>query len=180
MSLIPEEIFINFRDWLTNSGLAWNQSLRDWTSGIKEFFEQLANDRYKVIYSREGVTEYLVDLVWKVETPNRYLALVLESELSEVRREIIKDFEKLVDIKSKIKIGIFRSNSRSEITIVKDMRKILTSHMIPFASEVYIIIFLNYNRDEGKIYINCHYIDCKGMNLQENGTHDCIFQLDVE
>ena len=180
MSLIPEDIFTNFRDWLSRSGLAWNQTRRDWTSGIKAFFERLANGQYRVIYTQEEETEYLVDLAWKVENPNRYLALILESELSGVRNDIIADFEKLTDIKAKIKIGIFKVNQRSERRIVNEMRRILSSHMIPFAGEVYIIILINYNQDERKIYFNCYYIDCKGMNLRDKDTYDCLFLLDVE
>lgn len=156
----------------------WNQSLTEWTSGIKLFFENFAEEEYTVIYTREGITEYLVDLAWKVERPNRYLALVLESELSGNRQDIIKDFEKLIDIKSRIKVGVFRINPRSEERILKDMQKIARSQMITFADEIYLIIFMKYNREDGRLYLTCYNIDFKGTRYFRVDSYDCDFPLD--
>jgi hypothetical protein len=101
MPLNPDLVFRDFRDWLIKeSSLSWGQSLKDWTTGIKGCFQKLAkNSGYKPVLTSIDRKEYLVDIVWKCEHPDRYLSLAMESELSKRDDAILEDFEKLVDIK---------------------------------------------------------------------------------
>ena len=49
----------------------------------------------------------------------------METELSERKGAILEDFEKLVDIKAFLKVGLFRlSNSARTKAIVDEMKKI--------------------------------------------------------
>ncbi|MCW3990017.1 MAG: hypothetical protein NWE88_08095 [Candidatus Bathyarchaeota archaeon] len=178
MSLIPANIFTGFRNWLSiQSGLAWNQSRVDWTGGIKQFFQRLGEEAgYRVIYTREDQTEYLVDLVWKSETPSRHLALALESELSEVRLNILEDFEKLVDIKSRVKIGIFRLRTDNREELLEEMRILLNSQMLTYPDEIYIVIFLRYNAERARLTFTCYNIDYKGISYEEiSNNYSCPF-----
>jgi hypothetical protein len=111
MFFVAMQIFHNFRNWLIyQSGLSWTQNRGDWTSKIKEYFGNLGKAMgYKPIITSADTKEYLVDIVWVCEKPDRYLSLAMGSELSERKSDILEDFTKLVDIKAHLKIGLFRT-----------------------------------------------------------------------
>lgn len=165
MPINHESVFKSFRDWLIQeSGLSWDQSLKDWTSGIKDCFRKLAETfGYKAVLTCKDGKEYLVDIVWKRDNPDRYLSLAMETELSERKSAILEDFEKLVDIKAFLKVGLFRlSSSAGTKTIVDEMKKILNKQFITF-SETYLVIFLSFDNSSGKILIVAYDLDVKGI-----------------
>jgi hypothetical protein len=166
MPLNQDQIFHGFRNWLIKeSELSWNQSLVDWTSKIKEYFGSVGNDKgYTPIFTCEEKKEYLVDIVWLCEKPDRYLSLALESELSERQSSILEDFTKLVDIKALLKIGLFRVLfSANKENIISKMKEILTRQMITF-NETYLIIFLSYDSNKREIIVDSYDLDVKGIN----------------
>lgn len=153
----PLQILQAFRNWfITQSGFRWGESRRNWTPEIKGFFGQLGQrDGFFPIYTRRRPrqSEYLVDLVWKVERPRRYLELALESELSGKRGEIMKDFEKLLDIKANIKVGLFQLNSDIGQDVIQKMQDKLLEQAYPISSEKYLIILLRYLENQGEVEI---------------------------
>ena len=165
MPINPDLVFRAFRDWLVEeSGLSWGQSLKDWTSGIKTCFQKLAMTfGYKAVLTSRDNKEYLVDIVWKCESPDRYLGLAMESELSKRSEDILEDFEKLVDIKAHLKVGLFhlRANAGTK-PIIDEMKKILTKQHMTF-NETYLVIFLSYDDCSEKIFINTYDLDVKGI-----------------
>lgn len=165
MSLKPDYICHKFRNWLLNdSGLAWEQSLKDWTSKIKEYFGKFGKkEGYQPIFTRKDVKEYLVDIVWRVKGPQRSLCLAMESELSKNEKDILEDFEKLVDVKALIKVGLFHLRPRvKESKIVEKMKDILSSQWIVWPREIYLVIFLMYDYDREEIIISAYDLDFKG------------------
>lgn len=154
----PLGIYTAFRNWfIKQSGFRWGESRRNWTPRIKRFFGLLGQqDGFTSVYTRRipRQSEYLVDLVWKIERPRRYLELALESELSGKRSEIMKDFEKLLDVKANIKVGLFQLNSDIGEDLIEKMRDKLLEQAYPISSEKYLIILLRYltNQSEVGIY----------------------------
>ncbi|MCJ7424666.1 hypothetical protein MUP01_10435 [Candidatus Bathyarchaeota archaeon] len=165
MPLNPDRVFRDFRDWLIKeSSLSWGQSLKDWTTGIKGCFQKLAkNSGYEPVLTSIDRKEYLVDIVWKCEHPDRYLSLAMESELSKRDDAILEDFEKLVDIKAHLKIGLFHLRTRTAIMpMLDEMKRILNKQQITF-NETYLVIFLSYDDSSEKIFISGYDLDVKGI-----------------
>jgi hypothetical protein len=170
MPLKPDYISHKFRNWLTkDSGLAWEQSPKDWTSKMKEYFGKLGQEEgYRPIYTSETEKEYLVDIVWRCDKPGRYLGLAMESELSKDEKDILEDFEKLADIKARLKIGLFHLRSRTdELKIVEAMKSILNLQTLVLPNELYLVIFLKYDNDKREIIIDAYDLDLKGTSHQK-------------
>lgn len=173
MSLKPDNISRKFRNWLIKeSGLAWEQSLKDWTSKIKEYFGELGRQEgFRPVYSKKDATEYLVDIVWRVGGPQRYLCLAIESELSKNEKNILEDFEKLVDIKALMKVGLFHTRPlKNERRIVEKMKDILNSQVLVLSNEVYLVIFMKYDSEKEEIILSAYDLDLKGT------THRRIYE----
>ena len=170
MSTNPANICHKFRNWLNNeSGLAWNQSANDWTPRIKEFFGKLGKKSgFHPIFTSNTENEYLVDIVWRVNGASRYLALVMESELSRRTVDILEDFEKLVDIKARLKIGLFQLRPRANMDkILEKMKDVLDSQMIVLPKETYLIIFLRYDDENKEILLHAYDLDIKGARHEK-------------
>lgn len=165
MPVNPDSVFKDFRDWLIEeSSLSWGQSLKDWTSGIKGCFQKLGMTfGYEPILTSIDKKEYLVDIVWKFTNYDRYLSLAMESELSKRNDAILEDFEKLVDIKAYLKVGLFhlRTNTAT-MPIIDEMKTILNKQHITF-NETYLVIFLSYDDKSEKILIGAYDLDVKGI-----------------
>lgn len=170
MSTNPANICHKFRNWLNKeSGLAWNQSANDWTPRIKEFFGKLGKESgFHPIFTSNTEKEYLVDIVWRVNGASRYLALAMESELSKRTADILEDFEKLVDIKARLKIGLFQLRPRANMDkILEEMEGVLDSQMIVLPKETYLIIFLRYDDESKEILLHAYDLDIKGARHEE-------------
>lgn len=164
MAPSPEELSNSFRDWLLlNSGLKWNSSRVDWTNGIKQFFNTLGTrEEFTVVYTRQGVQEYLLDLTWIQETPRRFIQLGLESEMSEMRARCMRAFDKLTDTKTFVKVGIFRTNPTLESQLLQKFRQRLNDHLQPLHTERYLVIFLSYDTNLKQIKITCYLLEYTG------------------
>jgi hypothetical protein len=129
----------------------------DWTPWVKGNVHDLV-DRNKYIVSpqhpKSTKGEYLtLDIcVEELRYPKRLL-LAGESELDDSRnrkREIIKDFEKLLAVKSAFKFMVF-SSEKDGITndvILKEIERGLDGYGHHLLGETY--IFIDYNEDSGK------------------------------
>jgi len=164
MVLSPEQLFTRFRDWLiVSTDLAWNSSRRDWTTAIKQFFDTLGStERFEVIFTRQGVSEYLLDLVWMQRSPRRFIQLGLESEMSETRARCTRAFDKLTDTKAYTKVGIFRTNPTLEDELFRIFRQHLNDHLIPIPTERYLVIFLSYESSRNRMKITCYLLEYTG------------------
>ncbi len=160
----PTELANDFRNWLLlNSGLAWNSPKGDWTRAIKQFFDNMGTtEGFRVVYTRQGVQEYLLDLTWIQEAPRRFIQLGLESELSENRARCIRAFNKLTDTKAFMKVGIFRTNPTLENQLLQRFRQRLIDHLIPLHMERYLVIFLSYVTAQNQIRITCYVLEYTG------------------
>lgn len=168
MVVTVEQLFTAFRDWLTgNHGLTWNSPRGNWTGSIKGFFDNLGSEEgFEVVFTRRGVPEYLLDLIWILRSPKRFIQLGLESEMSENRSRCIRAFEKLTDTKAYYKIGIFRlSSSMVENSLFQEFRQILNDHDIPIGKERYFVIFLSYNSTQSRIKVT-------GYLVQPDSSHE--------
>lgn len=159
MPFNPYQICNDFRNWLIKgSNLRISDPTPTWTRNIKIFFGNYGiSQGYEVRYTSTRKKEYLVDLVWQCENPDRYTYLALESELSERKREILYDFQKLVDIKSNKKIGIFKLYPNSIIdSYLQDMMSFIRKQFLWLQDETILVIFykhLNNNMMELKCYL---------------------------
>jgi hypothetical protein len=161
----PNDVATSFRNWLVanNSGLAWNSQRGDWARHIKEFFDHLGTQEgFRVVYTRQGVKEYLLDLTWIQETPRRYIELGLESEMSENRARCLRAFDKLTDTKANTKVGIFRTNTTLENQLFELFRQRLTNHSLPIPTERYLVVFLSYDTNQKQIKVTCHLLGYLG------------------
>ncbi len=170
MSLRPDYICHKFRNWLLNeSGLAWERSLKDWTFKVKEYFGKLGEEEtFHSLYTSKNEKEYLVDIVWRCDKPSRHLGLAMESELSKNKKDILEDFEKLVDIKALLKVGLFhlRPNA-NESDMLEEMRDILNKQVLMFPNEKYLVIFLRYNYERKEIIMSAYDLDFKGTSYRK-------------
>lgn len=164
----PEALLTAFRNWLVvDSGLRWNTQRGDWTRLIKEFFGRLGtSEGFRVVYTRQGVKEYLLDLTWIQESPRRFIQLGLESEMSENRGRCMRAFDKLTDTKAYTKVGIFRTNPGLENQLLQLFKQRLTDHMLPLHTERYLVIFLSYVSAQNHIKVTCHLLEYTGSQLQ--------------
>jgi len=164
----PEDLAVSFRNWLViNSGLAWNSPKGAWTSAIKQFFDNLGTtEGFSVVYTRRGVKEYLLDLLWIQEKPKRFIELGLESEMSEIRTRCMRAFDKLTDTKAYKKIGIFRTNPTLQTQLIQKFRRRLTDHMIPLHIERYVVIFFSYATTQNQITVTCYLLESTGAQTK--------------
>ena len=102
MPFDSRKICVDFRNWLMqDSNLRLSDITPIWTTKIKEFFGNYGVGlQYNVKYTSTRKKEYLVDLVWQNDNPDRYIYLALESELSRAR----------------VKVGLFEAFS-SDVSI---------------------------------------------------------------
>ena len=161
MVISLERLFTEFRDWVINhSQLTWNSPRGNWTSEIKQFFNTLGlREGFDVVFTSQEVAEYLLDLIWILRSPKRFIQLGLESEMSENRTRCIRAFEKLTDTKAYYKTGIFRVGSTVEDALFQECRQILNDHEITIPTERYLIIFLSYNSTQSRIRITAYLLE---------------------
>jgi len=158
------QICVDFKNWLIRgSNLRISDETTKWTKGIKEFFADYGTDLgYEVKYTSTYKKEYLVDLVWQVNIPNRYIYLALESELSKRKKEILYDFQKLLDIKSYKKIGIFKLNTNvvydDYLQIILDLTQ---TQILWLQDETIVIIFYKFI-DNSMMELKCYLVDMLG------------------
>lgn len=164
MVLPLEDLAVSFRNWLvTNQPLTWNSPKGAWTNAIKQFFDNLGTtEGFGVVYTRRGVKEYLLDLMWIQERPKRFIQLGLESEMSEIRARCIRAFDKLTDTKAYTKVGIFRTNPTLRTQLIQQFRRKLTDHNIPLHIERYLVIFLSYATTGNQITVTCYLLESTG------------------
>jgi len=68
-----------------------------------------------------------------------------------------------------LKVGLFNLRTNAETTrLIDEMKKIIVKQPMAFTHETYLVIFLSYDDDSGKITISAHDLDMKGIG------HRCI------
>lgn len=169
MIVSGENLFKYFRDWLViRSGLTWSQTLEDWTASIKQFFGELAKKNgYEPIYTNvePGVKEYLADIIWRQSGTSQKIILSIESELSCRRDDILYDFKKVMDIKTKHHLGIFKLNKDTRKEILEKMQEIVHEQDYPLTGERMYVIFMVYSQENSKICLSCYEIDFDGARI---------------
>jgi len=113
-----------------------------WTTAIKDVLRKLMPQTWRMIPLRNDSSagEFLVDACWWVNSMGA--ALVAEFEWHHSWEEIVKDFEKLLVIKSPIKLMIFASSkgALSSSKIEKELKGYLSEYDHHIAGETYIFI----------------------------------------
>lgn len=163
MSLLPDTIFKEFKDWLLRSSdLNWKTPIAEWTKCILPFFGELGKEKgFTSLYSPKagGEKEYLVDLVWKTNSPNRCLQMALESEISNpTPKGILEDFEKLIDIKAYLKVGIFKIDAKKEDEVLEEMLELLSKQTIFGQKEDYIVVFMRRDKKDDKLCLSSYHL----------------------
>jgi len=180
MSLLPDTIFKEFKDWLLRSSdLNWKTPNSEWTKCILPFFSELGEKKGFIShYSPKagGDKEYLVDLVWKINSPKRWLQMALESEISSpTPKGILEDFEKLVDIKAYLKVGIFKIDAKKEDEVLEEMLELLNKQMIVGPKEDYLIVFMRRDKNDENLCLSCYHLPV--ANLIPRELHKEKYQL---
>lgn len=150
---ICEELFKRFLTDFQALECLKKDYIQYFTSDLLTYFHKLGQTLGYKTYgsynpSPEG-TEYLVDQCWYVEGQSGiWMELALEQELSYDTLDSIKeDFEKLLDIKAFVKVGIFIPRKPEREDVLKLMQELIVRHMINIPGEQYLIIFLTYRSD---------------------------------
>jgi hypothetical protein len=152
----------------------------EWTRRILSFFAELGKYYDYQIYLKPsiGVTdldnnrtsEYLVDLCWSFEDERDrafWIELALESELSSQNINSIRyDFQKLTDVKSFIKVGIFGPRLRDKQEVLDMIRILVSQHGIQVSTEKYLVILLIYH---GKTETESKRIEVSGYEITYSG-----------
>lgn len=164
MALTPQKLYQQFRDWLVSkSGLAWKTSRTKWTSAIKAFFCYLATrEGCQPVCTGKGTSEFLLDLVWIVEKPRKRLELGMEVELSGNPKRYLRAFEKLLHVKSNMKIGIFTVKKKAYDKIIETLCQKVLELGYPISKEEYLIILLGESNRKKKIDIAGYQINILG------------------
>lgn len=112
---------------------------------------------YIVLHSKSEKSEYLVDLCWMKETSDaRWMELALESEVSKSTLEGIKeDFVKLLDIKAKKKVGIFKPILSIKEKAIEMISSLISTQKIILEGEKYLIFFIVYLGNQVDPEKNC-------------------------
>ena len=166
MIVSPVDVYTQYRDWLLNhSNLTWSQSRKDWTRGIIQFFGNLGSQSgYVPIYTnvQTRVREYLADVVWRVDGPRQQVFVSVESEISGRPLDILYDFRKLLDIKSRYHIGLFKLRTDNRTRLVNQMRGICHSQDLVLSHEDVFVIFMFYTEDNQRIHLSCYELPMNG------------------
>lgn len=148
-----EELYKDFcENFNKDHALSQDSSTPKWTEAILKYFFELGKDDYEVYTNpkviRESEGSYLVDLCWSKKTGKKHrdyrgLDLILESEWSTKGKEIMNDFDKLIDVKSLLKVMVICVEERKIGDILQKMTKAIGSSRIKFKDENYLaIIFI--------------------------------------
>lgn len=165
--------------------LDWEKDWNEWTKQILTFFAELGkfygfevylHPKFGVLNSgKEPTSEYLVDLCWSFEDEyNRaqWIELALESELSSRDIDSITyDFNKLVDIKSYVKVGIFSPKLAERDKVIEALEEMVAISAIKFPSESYLVILILYH---GKAEKASKRIEIIGYEINYRGESRMI------
>lgn len=164
MVLTPQKLYHEFRDWLiSDSRLTWKTSRTEWTSAIKDFFCTLATlEGCQPICTRKGATEFLLDLVWIVEKPRKRLELGMEVELSGNPQRYLRAFDKLLHVKSNMKVGIFIVKKKLYNEIIDLLSHKVSELDYPISKEEYLVILLGHGSTRKRINIGGYQINIMG------------------
>ncbi len=130
---------------------------RAWTQAVKSAFIGLGEKlEWKVCASSteaEVEPEWLFDLCWYKRSENEGLdiGLVLESEWSHHKHDLIFDFEKLLCAKSPYKIFIFESYENVLLEKLEYLETAIKNCQLPSNGECYTLAAYDLNRKEFKI-----------------------------
>lgn len=105
-------------------------------------------------------SQYLLDLVWWSDTPGRKgLALAVESEWNAGKNDILHDFEKLLCIKSPLKLMIYRVRGVSKDQVRDGIIEYLVGFGQHVRGENYVLCEFQPNWD-----CVCYLFRAKGVN----------------
>jgi hypothetical protein len=103
---------------------------------------------HQSFFGNEGEGEWLYDLIWYRNTPERHLSevyLVLESEWKSKLEPIRVDFEKLLLAKAWLKVLVFQSNGINILKWIDFLEKGIHVFQKRSAGEIYVIAAFNTN-----------------------------------
>jgi hypothetical protein len=113
-----------------------------WTVAIRNVLRTLMPKSWRMLppTDESSAGEFLVDACWWVNSVGA--ALVAEFEWDSSWKEIVKDFEKLLVIKSPLKLMIFASSkgASSSLKIEEELKGYLSQYDHHIAGETYIFI----------------------------------------
>lgn len=156
---------------------SWKENWDEWSKKIFTFFGELGKDRcYEIFLNpKYGIkdlhanetSEYLVDLCWEKQGETS-LELALESELSSANdiESIMWDFNKLMDVKAFIKVGICSPLLRDRSTLMEEISRNLARHLISVPTERYLFILII---DHGKKELETQRIEIEGWAVNYLG-----------
>jgi hypothetical protein len=133
----PDDLVLRLVSAIDSAGIDWNNS-RLWTKNIKSGLRDiLQRGLTEVIFSEpeRDVSEFMLDVVGWSRDDGEGIVLAAESEWIYTPAEVRKDFEKLLVIKSAIKLMIFASThgrtpwQRSIVEALRDSLLLYKHHM---------------------------------------------------
>ncbi len=109
-----------------------------WTAAIKDGLGELGKSlRYRVSPDRfQG--EHLLDLIWRLQPPRCDIVLAVESEWGDYNKNVLEDFEKLMQIKSPLKLLLSRlpKNRTGSKGFTRLLEQIRNIYLIPFQQHI--------------------------------------------
>lgn len=178
-------LFELFLEKFPNLKLDWEKDWNQWTKQILTLFAELGKffgfevylePKYGILgLDKEPTSEYLVDLCWSFEDEYyraQWIELALESELSGRDIDsIIEDFNKLVDVKSYVKVGIFCPKLADRDRVMELLEDTVAISGIQFPSERYLVILILYHGKAEKV---SKRIEIAGYEINYRGESKII------
>lgn len=116
---------------------------KEWTRAVKKVLCEKTFDGYEPYacteWKHKKLHEFLLDAIWYEKSPGMGILLAVESEWGVDSRsgpregQILDDFEKLMVIKSPVKLMIYESENRNQNALI--MQKI-TEYLVRFSQHV--------------------------------------------
>lgn len=138
-------------------------SAEDWTQQVFRFFEEQATKEQWTVE-----TDYmLVDQVWR--SKQHWIVLALEHENAEknVNRLLEKEVAHLVDLRARIKVGIFYPSAGDERTLMNRISERIsnTGASVRIPDELYMFILGFTTRMKGRpaIQFKAYILDQRGI-----------------
>jgi len=166
VTFTARELYDKFVEDFPSLGLKWKPvKMGDWTVGIFNYFCQQGNSLGFDTYAEKAKNaihqaEWIVDLSWIHDKSAYWIELALESEWKTETDEIARDFQKLTDIKAKLKVFICSPKPADFKKVSNDLAELVGKHELKDPREEYLVIC--FSRDGGPGLIEGYEISTNG------------------
>jgi hypothetical protein len=153
-------LFTDFCEYFDGK-LSWSMSRTEWTEAVLDYFKNQAQKEE----ARVEPEYMLVDQIWRGENQEILLAMEHEHE-TEVNDLLDKEISHLIDLRAKVKVGIFYPHLGDEKILMDNVsaRILHRAIYVPIPNEEYLIIlgFPTKKQKRAAILFKAYFLNHRG------------------